>query len=73
MLTLSNLAVLLGAFVLAVNAVPVVQPGPDVGNVFAVYPGWDMDNGGTLVAASTEQACMRSCSASGFPGSHPTI
>lgn len=67
MLTLSNLAALLASFVLAVNASPGAQPSPDVGTIFAVYPGWDMDNGSILTTLGcTELACMQSCSASEF-------
>ncbi|KAJ7816792.1 hypothetical protein B0H13DRAFT_1923371 [Mycena leptocephala] len=66
MLTLSNLATLLVSFTLAVNAVPVVhdQLAPAVGTVFAVYPGWDMDNGRTTATSDgSELACMQLCSA----------
>jgi hypothetical protein len=46
MLALSTLAILLVSFILAANAVPVNnQPARAIGTVFAVYPGWDMDNG----------------------------
>ncbi|KAJ7909227.1 hypothetical protein B0H13DRAFT_1877853 [Mycena leptocephala] len=64
MLTLSNLAILLVCSVLAANAAPGVQPAPNVGTVFAVYPGWDMDNGGSSTSGGTEMACQKSCSAS---------
>jgi len=65
MLNLSNLAALLVAFSLTVNAATDVQTTPDVGGVFAIYPGWDMDNGsaGTILGG-TELACMQSCNAS---------
>ncbi|KAF8145683.1 hypothetical protein K438DRAFT_1781688 [Mycena galopus ATCC 62051] len=65
MLALSNLAALLVSFSLAITATPGAQPTPDVGAVFAVYPGWDMDDGsiGTILGG-TELACMQSCSTS---------
>ncbi|KAJ7909231.1 hypothetical protein B0H13DRAFT_1877856 [Mycena leptocephala] len=62
MLTLSNLATLLVCSVLAANAAPGVQPAPNL--VFAVYPGWDMDNGGNSTSGGTEMACQKSCSTS---------
>ncbi|KAJ7876983.1 hypothetical protein B0H13DRAFT_2347407 [Mycena leptocephala] len=56
MLTLSNLAALLVSFTLA--------PAPTVGTVFAIYPGWDMDNGRTTATSDgSELACMQLCSA----------
>ncbi|KAJ6526812.1 hypothetical protein B0H19DRAFT_1275647 [Mycena capillaripes] len=62
MLTLSNLAVFFASFVLAGHAMPSVQPAPDAGTVFAVYPGWDMDNGSYMIIHNgTELACMQSC------------
>jgi hypothetical protein len=47
MLALSTVFALLASFSLAVNAAPGVQPSPDLGSVFSVYPGWDMNNGRT--------------------------
>ncbi|KAJ6583419.1 hypothetical protein DFH09DRAFT_1075838 [Mycena vulgaris] len=47
------------------TASPAVQPTPDVGAVFAVYPDWDIDNGNELtIQGGTEQACMATCSTS---------
>ncbi|KAJ7243513.1 hypothetical protein C8J57DRAFT_1477157 [Mycena rebaudengoi] len=65
MLTLSSLAALLVSFTLAVSAVPVNhQPSPAIGTVFAIYPGWDMDNGRTTATSDgSELACMQLCSA----------
>ncbi|KAJ7908064.1 hypothetical protein B0H13DRAFT_1878974 [Mycena leptocephala] len=65
MLTLSNFAALLVSFTLAVSAVPVNdQPAPAIGTVFAIYPGWDMDNGQTTATSDgSELACMQLCSA----------
>ncbi|KAJ6459607.1 hypothetical protein C8R45DRAFT_1109475 [Mycena sanguinolenta] len=41
------------------------KPAPDLGTVFAVYPGWDMDNGNAPPLANvTEMACMQACGAS---------
>ncbi|KAJ7137333.1 hypothetical protein C8R43DRAFT_1238885 [Mycena crocata] len=37
---------------------------PAVGTVFAVYPGWDMDNGGALIPVSSEEGCLQACAAS---------
>ncbi|KAJ6528979.1 hypothetical protein B0H19DRAFT_1083317 [Mycena capillaripes] len=55
MLTLSNLAALLLASAVAVKAA-----------VFAVYPGWDMNNGGfSTTFVGTELDCMNSCAANG--------
>ncbi|KAJ7909233.1 hypothetical protein B0H13DRAFT_1877858 [Mycena leptocephala] len=42
------------AQILAANAAPGVQPAPNVGTVFAVYPRWDMDNGGNSTSGGTE-------------------
>jgi hypothetical protein len=68
MLTLSNIAALLVSFSIGVSAVPVVQPAPALGTVFAVYPGWDMDNGEAIETSDgSELACMQLCSAGGFP------
>jgi hypothetical protein len=39
MLALSTVFALLASFSLAVNAAPGVQPSPDLGSVFSVYPG----------------------------------
>ncbi|KAJ7868537.1 hypothetical protein B0H14DRAFT_3861460 [Mycena olivaceomarginata] len=66
MLTLSTLVTLFASVSLAVNAAPGAQPAPDIGAVFAVYPGWDMDNGngGTTMLGGTELACLQACSAS---------
>lgn len=69
MLPLFNLAAVLASFILAVNASP-VQLAPDVGNIFAVYPGWDMTNlngGINPILGLSEQGCMQACSASTFP------
>ncbi|KAJ6558325.1 hypothetical protein B0H19DRAFT_1070848 [Mycena capillaripes] len=65
MVALSNLAALLFSFALVANATPVVQPTPDAETVFAVYPGWDMDNGVVeTILNDTEFACLRACSSS---------
>ncbi|KAJ7084238.1 hypothetical protein C8R44DRAFT_821975 [Mycena epipterygia] len=41
-----------------------VEPAPELGTVFAVYPGWDMNNGETTeILNGTELACLQSCSA----------
>ncbi|KAJ7366104.1 hypothetical protein DFH08DRAFT_1071727 [Mycena albidolilacea] len=64
MLTLSTFATLFVSFTLAANASPSAQLAPDVGGVFAVYPGWDMDNGGATTFGGTELACLQACSAS---------
>jgi hypothetical protein len=62
---LSFLAVLLLS--VPTNAASVVQPAPNAGTVFAVYPGWDMDNGALqTILNGTELACLQSCSSSGF-------
>ncbi|KAF8188269.1 hypothetical protein K438DRAFT_1834178 [Mycena galopus ATCC 62051] len=55
MLPLSNIAALLSG-VFAVHATP-VKPAPDVGNVFAVSPGWDMS-----VLGLSEMECFQTCS-----------
>ncbi|KAF8188270.1 hypothetical protein K438DRAFT_1972456 [Mycena galopus ATCC 62051] len=62
--TLSNLAALLFSFTLAVDAAAGAQSKPDSGAVFAVYPGWDMDNGGNLMSNITEAECLKACSTS---------
>ncbi|KAJ7867932.1 hypothetical protein B0H14DRAFT_3441572 [Mycena olivaceomarginata] len=63
MFTLSNLAFLVVSLSLAVNAAPLTQPSPDVGTVFTVYPGWDMNNGIlTEIFGGTELACLQACS-----------
>ncbi|KAJ7920553.1 hypothetical protein B0H13DRAFT_1867468 [Mycena leptocephala] len=60
---LSFLAVLLLS--VPTNAASVVQPAPNAGTVFAVYPGWDMDNGALqTILNGTELACLQSCSSS---------
>jgi hypothetical protein len=68
MFTLANLVPLLISFTLTVRAAPVgVGPTPDVGSVYAVYPGWDMDNGNNgQLNGGTEQGCLKACSTSGF-------
>ncbi|KAJ7836721.1 hypothetical protein B0H13DRAFT_1912924 [Mycena leptocephala] len=80
MLTHSKLIALLSYLTLAVSAAPGVQPTPDAGTIFSVYPGWDMVNPGpTTTFGLTELACMQSCSTGagcvayayvpfGFPG-----
>ncbi|KAJ7769777.1 hypothetical protein B0H14DRAFT_2967300, partial [Mycena olivaceomarginata] len=62
MLTL--LATLLAS--LSIAATAKAAPGAhDVGTVFSVYPGWDMDNGGSgTIFNVTERACVQSCGAS---------
>jgi hypothetical protein len=68
MLALSNLTALLVSFAFVVNAAPSVGPSPDLGSVYAVYPGWDMDNGGFQgILGGTEFACLQACHSSGFP------
>ncbi|KAF7350033.1 hypothetical protein MVEN_01305000 [Mycena venus] len=61
-----SLATLLFSVVVANAAAAGIQPVPDVGTVFSVYPGWDMDNG-TLetIFNGTELACLQSCASSG--------
>ncbi|KAJ7328102.1 hypothetical protein DFH08DRAFT_331750 [Mycena albidolilacea] len=62
MLALSTVFALLASS-LAVDAAPGVQPSPDLGSVFSVYPGWDMDNGGTTsIFGGTEIDCRKACS-----------
>ncbi|KAF7355885.1 hypothetical protein MVEN_00917200 [Mycena venus] len=64
MLTFCNLAILVTSLSLAVNATPLVQPTPDLGTVFAVYPGWSMDNGASnILVGDHELDCMIACSA----------
>ncbi|KAJ7859816.1 hypothetical protein B0H14DRAFT_2576979 [Mycena olivaceomarginata] len=66
MLALSTVFALLTSFSLVVDAAPGVQPSPDLGSVFSVYPGWDMDNGGTTsIFGGTEIDCRKACSADG--------
>ncbi|KAF8191983.1 hypothetical protein K438DRAFT_1762556 [Mycena galopus ATCC 62051] len=51
------------SFVLAVNAVP-VKPAPEIGNVFAVYPGWDMlspPESNSPIANQSERQCLEAC------------
>ncbi|KAJ6499760.1 hypothetical protein DFH09DRAFT_1375984 [Mycena vulgaris] len=57
MLALSSI---LALFALTALAVPVVAPAPDIGDVFAVYPGWDMNNGAPFgqVSGITEVAWL---------------
>ncbi|KAJ7722321.1 hypothetical protein B0H16DRAFT_1896176 [Mycena metata] len=44
-------------------SIDTTQPGPDIGTVFAVYPGWDMDNGqASEISNGTELECLQSCS-----------
>ncbi|KAF7369532.1 hypothetical protein MVEN_00283100 [Mycena venus] len=64
MRSLPVLAITLAAF--AVNvAASGVRPAPQAGTVFAVYPGWDMDNGAlSTIFNGTELACLQSCSSS---------
>ncbi|KAJ7673994.1 hypothetical protein DFH06DRAFT_752399 [Mycena polygramma] len=61
MLGLSNLAALLVALTLTGNAA--ATPTADSDTVFAVYPGWDMDNGQTspTIFNGTEADCAKSC------------
>ncbi|KAJ7908639.1 hypothetical protein B0H13DRAFT_1878423 [Mycena leptocephala] len=80
MLIHSKLIALLSYLTHAVSAAPGVQPTPDAGTIFSVYPGWDMVNPGpTTTFGLTELACMQSCSTGagcvayayvpfGFPG-----
>jgi hypothetical protein len=67
MRSLSVLATTLAAF--AVNAAAFgVQPAPQTGPVFAVYPGWDMDNGAlSTIFNGTELACLQLYSSSVSP------
>jgi hypothetical protein len=38
-----------------------------LGSVFSVYPGWDMDNGGTTsIFGGTEIDCRKACRAGVF-------
>ncbi|KAJ6458974.1 hypothetical protein C8R45DRAFT_1109677 [Mycena sanguinolenta] len=62
MLALSNLASLLVAFAVAVKATAGNGATPEIGTVFAVYPGWDMEND-SLEATfdGTERECLTSC------------
>ncbi|KAK6981100.1 hypothetical protein R3P38DRAFT_3234581 [Favolaschia claudopus] len=42
-----------------------LKPTPAAGTVFAVYPGWDMDNGSLqTIFNGTEKACLQSCTSS---------
>ncbi|KAJ7223472.1 hypothetical protein GGX14DRAFT_387789 [Mycena pura] len=61
---LSSLVAVLVSF--SLSAAVAVGPTPDaVGNIFAVYPGWDMNNGGTpTIHGGSELACLQACSAS---------
>ncbi|KAJ7465815.1 hypothetical protein B0H11DRAFT_2307817 [Mycena galericulata] len=63
---LTSLATLLSlVFVANVNAAPGIKRAADAGTVFAVYPGWDMDNGTAAnIVNGTESACLQSCAAS---------
>ncbi|KAJ7861455.1 hypothetical protein B0H14DRAFT_3445379 [Mycena olivaceomarginata] len=54
---------ILTALVLAVPIVAVGLPHSEEGTVFAVYPGWDQNDGeGTLIQGGTEAACLEACS-----------
>ncbi|KAF8143724.1 hypothetical protein K438DRAFT_1853180 [Mycena galopus ATCC 62051] len=58
MYSLSSLSILLASFVFMAKATPV----PEAGTIFAVYPGWDMDNGSLqTIFNGTESACLHSC------------
>ncbi|KAJ7859775.1 hypothetical protein B0H14DRAFT_622373 [Mycena olivaceomarginata] len=61
---LLSLATALASFSFA-GVANAVQPSPDAGTVFAVYPGWDMDNGAlATIFSGTESACLQSCRSS---------
>ncbi|KAF8180547.1 hypothetical protein K438DRAFT_1938233 [Mycena galopus ATCC 62051] len=63
MLPFISLAALV-SLVSTVSAAPGARPSPDLGTVFAVYPGWDMDNGtAETIFNGTESACLQSCAA----------
>ncbi|KAF7351625.1 hypothetical protein MSAN_01595100 [Mycena sanguinolenta] len=61
---LFSLATLLPFFVV-VNATPGhdnIKRAADAGPIFAIYPGWDMNNGySAFIANSTESACLQAC------------
>ncbi|KAF7368072.1 hypothetical protein MSAN_00873300 [Mycena sanguinolenta] len=60
MRSLSSFATLFSAFVLAVNA----KPAPAMGNVFAVYPGWDMTSQAepsSPIHNLSEMQCLEAC------------
>ncbi|KAJ6483535.1 hypothetical protein C8R47DRAFT_564384 [Mycena vitilis] len=61
MIGLSKISALLVALALTANAS--ATPAPDSEIVFAVYPGWDMDNGQSspTIFNSTEADCAKSC------------
>ncbi|KAJ6452418.1 hypothetical protein C8R45DRAFT_1223475, partial [Mycena sanguinolenta] len=61
----SGFATLLLSCVLMVEAASNVDPVPDAGTIFAVYPGWDMNNGSLqTIFNGTESACLHSCASS---------
>ncbi|KAJ6553355.1 hypothetical protein B0H19DRAFT_1377893 [Mycena capillaripes] len=65
MRSLSTFAALFACFVLAVNAT--VKPAPEIGSVFAVYPGWDMiatAEPSSPITNGTEIHCLQACQAS---------
>ncbi|KAJ6592883.1 hypothetical protein B0H19DRAFT_1365184 [Mycena capillaripes] len=65
MRSLSRLAILAVFLVLTTSADVGVQPSPDAGTIFAVYPGWDMDNGALqTILNGTEISCLESCRSS---------
>ncbi|KAJ7662353.1 hypothetical protein B0H17DRAFT_1093576 [Mycena rosella] len=46
------------------DAAAAVQPTPNIGTTFAVYPGWDMNNGEIArIMNETELQCLQACSA----------
>ncbi|KAF8214416.1 hypothetical protein K438DRAFT_1801364 [Mycena galopus ATCC 62051] len=62
MLALFNPASLLVAFAVAVKATAGNGTTPEIGTVFAVYPGWDMDNASLEATfGGTERARLTSC------------
>ncbi|KAJ7235131.1 hypothetical protein C8J57DRAFT_1728783 [Mycena rebaudengoi] len=49
------------------SAMNISTPKSDLGRIFAVYPGWDMEvNDDNTILGITEQACQMACSADSF-------
>ncbi|KAJ7223476.1 hypothetical protein GGX14DRAFT_558051 [Mycena pura] len=62
---LSSLVAVLVSFSLSAAVAAVPPPDDTVGNIFAVYPGWDMNNGAASTThGGSELACLQACSAS---------
>ncbi|KAJ6496307.1 hypothetical protein C8R45DRAFT_985550 [Mycena sanguinolenta] len=61
----SQFTAILAAITIALPVAAMTPRSPDEGTVFAVYPGWDQNDGeGTLIQGGTEGACLAACSAS---------